>query len=142
MHYIVCALFCISISFSSFVCIIKYMSHISCILCTNYISHSSYGISYYFYIPHSSYGISCYVYISTFLIWHFLLCLYSILHAQHSPFFTQKTAQKTGYSNEYPVHSPVAMRSLQAPVYGRCGTVQSAPVPLQYRKRQLSLSAT
>ena len=63
VHYIVCALFCISISFSSFVCIIKYMSHISCILCTNYMSHSSYSISYCVYIPHSSYGISCYVYI-------------------------------------------------------------------------------
>ena len=79
---------------------------------------------------------------STFLIWHFLLCLYSILHAQHSPFFTQKTAQKTGYSNEYPGHSPVAMRSLPAPVYGMCETVQPAPVPLQCRKIQLNLSAT
>ena len=63
VHYIVCALFCISIPFSSFVCIIKYMSHISCILCTNYMSHSSYGISCYVYIPHSSYGISYCVYI-------------------------------------------------------------------------------
>ena len=35
-----------------------------------------------------------------------------------------------------------AMDSLQAPVYGRCGTVQSAPVSLQCRKRQLNLSAT
>lgn len=110
-------------------CIILYQ-YFFFIICMHYKVHVT-------YIMYPMYKL--YV---TFFIWHFLLCLYSILHAQHSPFFTQKTAQKTGYSNEYPGHSPVAMRSLPAPVYGRYGTVQSAPVPLQYQKRQLSLSAT
>ena len=86
VHYIVCALFCISISFSSFVCIIKYMSRISCILCTNYMSHSSYGISCYIYVAFLIWHFLLYIY-STFLIWHFLLCLYSILHVQHFPIF-------------------------------------------------------
>ena len=93
MHYIVCALFCISISFSSFVCIIKYMSHISCILCTNYMSHSSYGISYCVYIPHSSYGISCYVYIphSSYGISY---CVYIPYYTHNIPHFSHKKQHK------------------------------------------------
>lgn len=123
-------------------CIILYQ-YFFFIICMHYKVHVTYIMypMYKLYVTFLIWHFLLCIY-STFLIWHFLLCLYSILHAQHSPFFTQKTAQKTGYSNEYPGHSPVAMRSLQAPVYGRCGTVQSAPVPLQYRKRQLSLSAT
>ena len=131
---IFCALYCMCIilyQYSFFIICMHYKVHVT------YIMYPMYKLYVTFFIWH----FLLYIY-STFLIWHFLLCLYSILHAQHSPFFTQKTAQKTGYSNEYPGHSPVAMRSLPAPVYGRCGTVQSAPVPLQYRKRQLSLSAT
>ena len=131
---IFCALYCMCIilyQYSFFIICMHYKVHVT------YIMYPMYKLYVTFLIWHF---LLC-IY-STFLIWHFLLCLYSILHAQHSPFFTQKTAQKTGYSNEYPVHSPVAMRSLPAPVYGRCGTVQSAPVPLQCRKRQLSLSAT
>ena len=93
MHYIVCALFCISISFSSFVCIIKYMSHISCILCTNYMSHSSYGISCYIYIPHSSYGISCYIYIphSSYGISY---CVYIQYYTHNIPHFSHKKQHK------------------------------------------------
>ena len=131
---IFCALYCMCIilyQYSFFIICMHYKVHVT------YIMYPMYKLYVTFLIWHF---LLCLY--STFLIWHFLLCLYSILHVQHSPFFTQKTAQKTGYSNEYPGHSPVAMRSLPAPVYGRCGTVQSAPVPLQCRKIQLSLSAT
>lgn len=81
---------------------------------------------YIFHIPHMAFP--------TVSIFHITRATFPIFHTKNST--------KTGYSNEYPGHSPVAMRSLPTPVYGRCGTVQSAPVPLQYRKRQLSLSAT
>ena len=101
-------------------CIILYQ-YFFFIICMHYKVHVTYIMypMYKLYVTFFIWHFLLCLY-STFLIWHFLLCLYSILHAQHSPFFTQKTAQKTGYSNEYPVHSPVATRSLQTPVYGRC----------------------
>ena len=138
-----CALYCLCIimsQYSFFIIYMHYKEHVTYIMYPMYKLYITFLIWHFLLCIYSTFLIWHFLLCiySTFLIWHFLLCLYSILHAQHSPFFTQKT----GYSNEYPGHSPVAMRSLPAPVYGRCGTVQSAPVPLQYRKRQLSLSAT